>query len=321
MQRNQIGGSKLEVSALALGTMNFGYDWHGIGAIEESVARDLVDAAFERGVNFIDTADVYGYGAAETMLGKIVRGRRDQFVISSKVCGRMDPDDDKSGGLSREHITEGLDATLTRLGTDYLDLYMPHAPDSAVELEESLEAFDRAIQAGKVRVLGCSNFDPDHARRSLAWADENKKSRFEFNQVQISLAAPWALADHNPICEERGTSLMAWSPLAGGALTGKYADPKKPRPAGRRRDPKDAFPPVSEARLAPLLTLLGKVAQLEGLSQAQAAIGWVLGKPYISSVILGARSLQQLEETLGSKPLAKRSQVLLDKAVEVLEKA
>ncbi|PCI32947.1 MAG: aldo/keto reductase [Elusimicrobia bacterium] len=315
MKRRRIGESELEVSALALGTMNFGYDWHGIGAVEESVARDLVDSALDKGVNFIDTADVYGHGAAETMLGKIIKGRRDQFVIASKVCGRMDPDDPSSGGLSKEHIAEGLDASLMRLGTDYLDLYMPHAPDSGTELEESLEAFDRAVQAGKIRVLGCSNFDPDYLKRSLDWAEENNKPRFEFNQVQISLAAPWALSEH------KNTSLLAWSPLAGGLLTGKYADPKKPRPHGRRHYPKDGFPNVSEARLAPLLALLSKISELENLSPAQAAIGWLLGKSEISSVILGARNREQLNETLESRPLSERSMVLLDKAVQVLVKA
>lgn len=301
--------------------MNFGWDWHGIGAIEEKAARDLVDLAFERGVRFIDTADVYGYGAAETMLGKILKGRRDRFLISSKVCGRMDPADPASGGLSREHIIEGIDASLARLQTDYLDLYMPHAPDSAVPLEESLEAFDRVAAAGKVRVLGCSNFDPTYWRRSLGWAEENGRPRFEFNQVQISLAAPWALSDHGPVCAERGTSLLAWSPLGGGVLSGKYADPKKPRPEGRRRDPKKAFPPVSEARLGGLISLLGKAAVLEGKTTVQAAIGWLLGKPEIASIILGARTRAQLEESLGSSPLGERTQSFLDKAVKVLEKA
>ncbi len=313
MERRRIGTSDIEVSVLSLGTMNFGYDWHGIGAIEESVARDLVDRALETGVNYIDTADIYGYGAAETLLGKIIKGRRDKFVIASKVCGRMDPKDPSTGGLSKKHIAEGLDATLKRLGTDYLDLYMPHAPDSAVELEESLEAFDRAVSAGKVRVIGCSNFDPGYMKRSLAWAAENKKPPFEFNQVQVSLAAPWALSEHK-------TCLLAWSPLAGGALTGKYADAKKPRPEGRRRDPKDAFPPVSEARLAPILVLMNKIAELEGLTMAQVAIGWLLGKQEISSVILGARTRGQLDETLASRPLGPVSMKLLDKAVEVVEK-
>jgi aryl-alcohol dehydrogenase-like predicted oxidoreductase len=321
MEHRSIGRSGIEVSALALGTMNFGYDWHGIGAIEEPVARDLIDLAAERGVNFIDTADVYGYGAAETMLGRILKGRRDKFIVASKVCGRMDPNDPNSGGLSRKHIAEGLEATLARLGTDYLDLYMPHAPDGSIELEESLEAFERARAAGKVRSLGCSNFDPSYWGRALEWAEASGKARFEFDQVQISLAAPWALPDLGPICAEQGTSLLAWSPLGGGVLSGKYADPKKPRPGGRRRDPADAFPPVAEGRLAGLVSLLGKIGQLEGVSSAQAAIGWILGKPEVSSVILGARTREQLEETLGSRGLSERSQTLLNKAVAVLEKA
>ena len=160
MERRRFGRSGVEASAFALGTMNFGSDWHGTGAVDAAGARALLEAAEEAGVDHLDTADIYGYGAAETLVGGLLKGRRHKWVVATKVRAHMTPGDPRSGGLSAAHIAAGLDASLRRLQTDYVDLYMPHYPDEAVPLEESLQAFEKARRQGKVRALGCSNFPP-----------------------------------------------------------------------------------------------------------------------------------------------------------------
>jgi len=295
--------------------MNFGADWMGIGAVDEKCARDLVDTALDAGVRLLDTADVYGRGASESLLGKIIRGRRSRFLIATKVAGEMRPGDPASGGLSARHIQEGLEASLKRLGTDHVDLYMPHAPDPRVPLEESLSAFERLRRQGKIRVLGCSNFPPALWRDCLRRA-KSREGRFEFNQIQFSFAAPGAQAAQSPLCREEKTSVLAWSPLGGGLLSGKYMT-KSGR--GRRRAAgKSAFPALPEAALRSPLRLLEKVAAAEGLSMAQTAIGWLLGKRWVAGVVLGARTPAQLTETLAARPLSRRSMSILDRAVAVI---
>lgn len=314
MERRRIGRSGVEASALALGTMNFGSDWHGTGLVDEAGARALLDVAEAAGVDHLDTADIYGYGASETLLGKLLEGRRSRWILATKVRAHMTPGGPASGGLSARHIAEGLDASLRRLKTDYVDLYMPHYPDEQVPLAESLEAFEKALRQGKVRALGCSNFPPASWESALSWSS-TARHRFEFNQVQLSLAAPSALADFAKLCRTEGVSLTAWSPLGGGLLTGKYRGATRPR--GRREDPEKAFPSLPEARLAPLLTLLEKVAVLEGVTPTQAALGWLIGKPAVAGVIVGSRRPEQLREALAARRLSAKGQSLLDRAAEV----
>ncbi len=319
METREIGRTGLRVSVLALGTMNFGYDWHGVGKIDEKRARRLVDMAAEAGVNLLDTADIYGYGAAEKLLKKILRGRRDKFVIASKVLGEMRPGDPSTGGLSRKRITKALNDTLRRLGTDYVDLYMPHAVDRGVPWDETLEAFDRAVTAGKVRVLGCANFMRNDWNLCLDWAKELDRPRFEFNQCQFSLAAPFIETEVAKLCEKEKLGFLAWSPLGGGFLSGKYTGTR--RPAGRRKDSEKAFPRIDEARLAGVLEVLKRIAAKEGLSMAQAAIGWIMRKPWVTSVLLGARTEGQLKDLLGARPLSERSVSVLDRLARVVNEA
>lgn len=320
METRPLGRSALKVSVLALGTMNFGSDWHGSGAVDEKLARDLVDLALDRGVNLIDTADIYGRGAAEELLGKILKGRRSRVLIASKVLGRMREGDPSSGGLSREHIAEGLNDSLRRLKTDYLDLYMCHGSDPRVPLEETLEAFHKAVAAGKVRVLGCSNLEGREVREWIALASSRGWTRPEFNQVQYSLAVRDAEGDMVPLHKEEGVSLLAWSPLGGGLLTGKYAGPG-PRPEGRRQNPDAAFPPLPEKRLSGLIQVLKKVAVLEGVTAGQAALGWALGCPALASAIVGARSREQLAQSLSARPLSAKARVFLDQASRAVQRA
>lgn len=276
--------------------MNFGADWHGIGALDDKAASSLIDLALERGVNLIDTADIYGRGASEKMLGRLLKGRRQKVMLATKVLGQMNLGDWKTGGLSARWIAKALNGSLKRLRTDHIDLYMPHGWDFAVPLEESLGALEKAVKAGKVRVLGCSNFSGEQ----FAVAG----GRFAFNQVQYSLVARFAENDQAP-----DTALLAWSPLAGGLLSGKGAQ-------GRRASA-DAFPRVAPERGAAVVEVLKRVAALEGTTCAQAALGWIMGKPFIASAVLGARTPAQLAELLDSKPLSPRGAALLDRASEI----
>ncbi|MBI2790219.1 MAG: aldo/keto reductase [Elusimicrobia bacterium] len=302
---NPLGRSGLSVSALSLGTMNFGADWHGVGAIDDKAASSLIDLALERGVNLIDTADIYGRGAAEEMLGRILKGRRKKVLLATKVLGQMDLDDPSTGGLSARWVKKALDASLKRLKTDHVDLYMPHGWDREVPLEETLKALESAVKAGKVRVPGCSNFSGEQ----LASA----RGRFAFDQVQYSLAARFPENDLVPVAERDGVSLVSWSPLAGGLLSGKYASAA----ASGRRTSADAFPYVEPQRGAALVKVLRAVAALEGSTCAQAALGWIMGKPFVASATLGARTTAQLSELLDAKPLSPRAAALLDRASEL----
>jgi len=208
----------------------------------------------------------------------------------------MDLADPKTGGLSARWIAKALDGSLKRLKTDYVDLYMPHGWDFEVPLEESLGAFEKAVKAGKVRVLGCSNFSGEQF--------ESAGGAFGFNQVQYSLVARFAENDQNP-----KTPLLAWSPLAGGLLSGKGA-------SGRRADP-DAFPYVAPERGAAVVEVLRRVAALEGSTCARTALGWLMGKPFVASAVVGARTPAQLAELLDAKPLTQRAATLLDRASEL----
>jgi aryl-alcohol dehydrogenase-like predicted oxidoreductase len=264
-------------------------------------------------VNLIDTADIYGRGAAEEMLGRLLKGRRrGKVLLATKVLGRMRPDDPASGGLSARWIARALEDSLRRLKTDRVDLYMPHGWDPAVPLEETLEALDRAVRAGKVRVLGCSNFSGDQLASALG--SDARRPRFEFDQVQYSLVARFAETDLVPVAARAEVSLLAWSPLAGGLLTGKYS---KADAAGRRASP-EAFPFVAAAAGTAAADVLRRVAVLEGATPAQAALGWIMGKPFVASAVVGARTPAQLEETLAARPLSARGAALLDRASALL---
>lgn len=311
MELRALGRSGLKVSVLSLGTMNFGADWHGIGALDDKAASSLLDLAAERGVNLLDTADVYGRGAAEEVLGRLLKGRRrDKFLIATKVLGGMDPNDPSAGGLSARWIARALEGSLRRLRTDRVDLYMPHGWDPAVPLDETLEALDRAVRAGKVRVLGASNFSGPQLAMALDASAAARRARVQFDQVQYSLVARFPEADLVPVAARAGVSLTAWSPLAGGLLSGKYAAPG----AAGRRSSSEAFPYVAPAAGEAVVRVLRRVAELEGVTPAQAALGWIMGKPFVATAVVGARDAAQLAETLAARPLSARSASLLDRA-------
>jgi len=309
-----LGRSGLRVSVLSLGTMNFGTDWHGIGAIDERTASSLLDLALERGVNLIDTADVYGRGASEEMLGRLLKGRRrEKVLLATKVLGRMTPDDPETEGLSARWIARALDDSLRRLRTDRVDLYMPHGWDPFVPLEETLEALDRAVRAGKVRAVGVSNFSGAQLARALELSSRRQWARPAFDQVQYSLVCRGPETDLAAPARAGGAALLAWSPLAGGLLSGKYSAPG----AAGRRTSADAFPHVPAEAGAALVEVLRRAAALDGLTPAQAALGWVMTKPFVASAVVGARTRAQLEETLGARPVSARAGELLERASRI----
>lgn len=311
MEKRALGRSGLEVGVLALGTMNWGSDWMRSTPVDEKTARGMLDFALEAGVNLIDTADIYGRGAAEAMLGRILGKRRGKVLLATKTRWEMKEGDPSSGGLSRKRIKAALDASLKRLRTDHVDLYMPHAPDPRVPLEETLEALAAAVKAGKVRALGCSNFSGAQWRQALAAQTAKNLPRFEANQVEYSLAARAADGDALPVAAAAGVSVVAWSPLAGGFLT----------PLGRRHKVGRGFPPVDERRYSGMVKVLAGVAGQEGTTPAAAALAWVLARPGIAAAVVGASSLKQLREDLALKPLSPKALGYLDQASMLCSRA
>jgi aryl-alcohol dehydrogenase-like predicted oxidoreductase len=320
MEKRVLGRSGLEVGVLALGTMNWGSDWMGATAVDEKTARSMLDFALDSGVNLIDTADIYGNGAAETMIGRILGKRRQRLLLATKVRWEMVKGDPTSGGLSRKHIKQALDASLKRLKTDYIDIYMPHAWDPKVPLGETLAALESAVKAGKVRVLGCSNFSGDQWRQALSLAKAKAWSRFEFDQIEYSLVARAADGDVLPVAVAESAAVLAWSPLAGGFLTGKYHE-SGARPKGRRLDPSRAFPPVDEVRYGGMVRVLTGVARQEGATASAVALMWVLSRPGVAVAVVGASNLEQLRGNLALKTLSPKSLGFLDQASMLCSRA
>ncbi|HIC96312.1 TPA: aldo/keto reductase [Candidatus Bipolaricaulota bacterium] len=298
MEYRFLGRTGLKVSELCFGTQTFGW-----GA-DEKTAHAMADRFVEAGGNFFDTADIYNEGQAETILGKWLksRGHRSDFVIATKVffpTGKG-PNDT---GLSRKHIFEAIDNSLRRLQTDYVDLYQVHCWDMSTPLEETLRALDDLVRVGKVRYLGASNFTPAQLMKALMLSEMHGWARFDSLQPEYSLlvrSPEWELL---PLCREEGIGVICWSPLAGGWLTGKYRRGEPPPPdsrAGRR----DRFEDLPEQRASErtwrIIDTLIEVGKECGKTPAQVALNWLLQQPGVTAPIFGARTLEQLEENLGS---------------------
>ncbi len=306
MRYKRLGNTGVKVSELCLGTMTFGSRFFNIGAVDQTLANQMVARALEAGVNFFDTADVYSYGQSEELLGRALKeagADRDAVVIATKVRGAMSDaalkgtGDLNNVGLSRKHVLAACEASLRRLGTDHIDLYQVHGWDVATPMEETLRALDDLVRQGKVRYLGCSNWLARHLAKALAIAGARGWERF------VSLQAYYALAGRDlehellPLCREEGLGVLPWSPLAGGFLTGKFRRGKG-KPADARRAGFD-FPPVDE-RVFDAVDALEAVAEARGATIAQVALAWLLARPGVTSVIIGARTMGQLEDNLGA---------------------
>lgn len=299
MEQRLLGNSGLSVSVLSFGTMTIGgrdrFQHMGSLGIDET-AR-MLDACTEAGVTLIDSADMYSFGGAEEILGQALAGRRQRFVIATKVFMRMGlgPHD---VGLSRTHIIEGCEASLRRLGTDHIDLYMCHEPDQRVPVDETLRAFDDLVRQGKVRYIGCSNHSGWHVMKALWTSDRSGLSRYVCQQVNYSLVSRDVEHELIPMGVDQGVGVMAWSPLHFGLLTGKFR--RDVRPSETRLNGLDAPGTVDLERLYRIVDVLTEIASARGVSVAQVALNWVMNKPRVDTVILGARTEEQLTDNLAA---------------------
>lgn len=306
MQYRQLGRTGLKVSELCLGTMTFGSNFLSIAELGQPEADRMVARAVEAGINFFDTADSYSYGESEEILGQALKRAaisRDQAVIATKVRSPMSQaaaqgsGDVNNVGLSRKHILASCDASLRRLGLDYIDLYQVHGWDIRTPIEETLRALDDLVRQGKVRYLGCSNWPAWHLARALTLSELTATERFVTLQAYYSLAGRDLEHELLPLAREMGLGVLPWSPLAGGYLSGKFR-PNHKKPEEARRSRFD-FPPV-DSRVFDAVDVLETVAHEIDASIPQVALAWLLAQKAVSSVIIGARTLQQLEDNLGS---------------------
>jgi aryl-alcohol dehydrogenase-like predicted oxidoreductase len=304
MEYRQLGESGLRVSCLTLGTMSFGGrgPFRDVGQTDLEGARRQIDRALDAGVNLIDTADMYSAGAAESILGRALNGRRHEVLIASKARFPMGPGPNDAG-LSRHHLIEACEASLRRLGTDHIDLYQVHEWDGLTPLEETLAALDHLLQSGKVRYVGCSNFGGWQVMKALGIADRAGLPRFVSQQVYLSLQERSAEYEIVPSAIDQGLGLLIWSPLAGGLLSGKYRR-GEPAPPGSRRAGEWAEPPVyDEDKLFDTVEMLVEIAEDGGVSPSRVALAWLLRRPGITTVIVGARNDEQLADNLAAVEL------------------
>lgn len=287
------------VSELCLGTMTFGGGaqiWQTIGGLDQAAVDAIVHRSIDAGINFIDTANVYAAGESETLLGKALAGKRQGIVLATKVRGRMGPGANQVG-LSRLHIMEALDASLKRLGTDYVDLYQIHRFDNLTNVEDTLRALDDVVRAGKVRYIGCSNLAAWQLMKALGISRAQNIERFRCTQSYYSLAGRELEREMIPLLKDQGLGLLVWSPLAGGFLSGKFTRTSGDDEA--RRATFD-FPPVDKEKGFKILDVAAPIAAAHGVSVAQIALAWILANDAVTSVIIGARKLTQLDDNLKS---------------------
>lgn len=303
MRYRTLGNTGLLVSQICLGTMTFGAPggvWAAIAGVDQAAADDIVRRSLDAGVNFIDTADVYSAGQSEEITGKAIRnsGRpRTAVVLATKVFGPAGPGVNDRGA-SRGHIMDGVKASLKRLGTDYIDLYQIHAFDRVTPVEETLRALDDLVRQGCIRYVGVSNWPAWHLMKALGLADRFGWSRPVSLQAYYTIAARDLERELVPLMEAEKLGLMVWSPLAGGLLTGKY--PRDGQGPGEARRASFDFPPVNRERVYDCLDAMRVIAEARGISIARVALAYVLAKPFVTAVIIGAKSIQQLDDNLAA---------------------
>jgi aryl-alcohol dehydrogenase-like predicted oxidoreductase len=323
MEFRKLGGSGFMVPVLGFGTGTFGgagefFKVWGDNGVPE--AKRMVDICLEAGLNLFDSADIYSNGMSEEILGKAIKGRRDRVIISTKG-GLRAGDEPNAVGSSRWHLTRAIEGSLKRLGTDYIDIYQLHAFDARTPVEEALGTLDDFVKAGKIRYLGCSNFSGWHLMKSLAASEKNGWSRHVAHQAYYSLIGreyEWELM---PLGLDQGVGCIVWSPLGWGRLTGKVRRgaslPKKSRLRSKANT--EYGPPVDDEYVYRVVDALDEVSEETGKSVPQIAINWLLQRPTVANVILGARTEEQLKDNLGSVGwnLTKEQVAKLDAASDV----
>jgi aryl-alcohol dehydrogenase-like predicted oxidoreductase len=304
MQYRQLGRTGLRVSTFTLGTMGFGgTGWATpVGKIDVDGAREQIAIARDAGVNLIDTADVYSAGLSEEIIGQALGSSREEVLLATKVRMPMG-DGPNDAGLSRHHIIRGAEASLRRLGTDYLDLYQVHEWDGHTPLEETLTALDDLVRSGKVRYIGCSNYAAWHLMKALGISEARGLERFASTQVYYSLQNRDIEAEIVPVSLDQGVGILVWSPLAGGLLSGKYRRGVQ-APAGSRHLSDWDEPPVNnEDKLYDTIEVAVKIGESHGVSAAQVSLAYLAQKPGITSLIVGSRTTEQLRDNLAAAEL------------------
>jgi aryl-alcohol dehydrogenase-like predicted oxidoreductase len=303
MEYRRLGHSGLYVSSLTLGTMTFGGrgGFSKVGDTGVAGAKRQIDMCLDAGVNLFDTANIYSGGESEAILGEAISGRRDDLLLATKV--RMSVGEGPNDtGLSRHHIIRQCEESLRRLGTDYVDLYQVHEWDGLTPLEETLEALDTLVRSGKVRYVGSSNYAGWQLMKALGISERFGLQRYVSQQIHYTLQAREAEYELVPVALDQGCSILVWSPLAGGLLSGKYRRDEDAS-EGRHVEGWDE-PPVRDAdKLYDIVDALVEIAEGRGVSAAQVALAWLLGRPSVASVIIGARTNEQLADNLGAAEL------------------
>lgn len=320
MEYRQLGRSGFSVPALTFGTGTFGGKgkvFAAWGATDAAEATRLIDICLDAGLTMFDSADIYSAGAAEEILGAAIKGRREKVLISTKATFRAG-DDPNNVGSSRFHLLNSIDRALKRLGTDHIDLFQLHSFDAQTPVEETLRTLDDLINAGKIRYIGCSNFSGWHLMKSLSVSERYGWSRYVAHQAYYSLIGRDYESELMPLALDQGVGTVVWSPLGWGRLTGKIRR-GQPLPKGTRADDKlnrDIAPPVAEEYLYNVIDALDDVAKQTGKTIPQIALNWLLTRPTVSSLIIGARNEEQLRANLGALGWALTSEqiALLDKA-------
>lgn len=306
MKYNTLGNTGLLVSEVCLGTMTFAAAegrWKPIAGVDQLLADQLLKASFDAGVNFVDTADIYSDGESEKTLAGAIRNvgiARKDIVIATKAFGRTGPGRNDVGA-SRGHILDAVDASLQRLQTDYIDLYQIHGADSITPVEETLRALDTLVSQGKVRYIGCSNWYGWQLMKALGISAQKNLAKLDTLQAYYSIASRDLEREIVPLLKDQQTGLLVWSPLAGGLLSGKYSRENQ-KPEDSRRSAFD-FPLVDKDRTWRILDVLRPIAESHGTSVATVALAWVLAKPFVTSVIIGAKRLDQLQQNLSAAEL------------------
>src|ERR1700678_4319534 len=306
MHYKTLGNTGLQVSTICLGTMTFGDGrgiWKTIGAVGQAGADELVKASIDAGVNFFDTADVYTEGESEKILGQSLKNlkiARQHVVIATKVYGRVGPGRNDVGA-SRGHIMDGVEASLRRLQTDHIDLYQIHANDSVTPLEETLRALDTLVQQGKVRYIGCSNWQAWKIAKALGISEFKGLARFDTLQAYYSIAGRDLEREIVPLLESEKVGLLVWSPLAGGLLSGKFSRTGE-KPTDSHRAEFD-FPVVDKERTWKIIDAVAPIAKAHGCSSVRVSLAWLLSKPAITSVIIGAKRPHQRKDNIAAVDL------------------
>ena len=299
MQYNLFGKTGVFVSKLCLGTMTFGGKgfWEVIGQQSQDTATRLVDRCLDAGINFIDTANIYSFGESERLLGQALKGKRDRVVLATKVRGQM-ADEPNDVGLSRKHIFDQVHGSLHRLQTDYIDLYQIHGYDELTPFEETLGALDDLVHQGKVRYVGASNLAAWQLMKALGISDRMNLARFQSLQAYYTIAGRDLERELVPLIQDQELALMVWSPLAGGLLSGKF-NREDDGPDGSRRSTFD-FPPVDRERTFNVVDAMRPLAKERSVSVANIALAWLLHQNWVTSVIIGAKTMDQLEDNLNA---------------------